>query len=99
MRLAVLFALTGFLIAIVAAICMSAQAPDAIVQATLFLSPAVWLFVERVWARIQLNHWVLAWWLSVGIVAVLNALFYGMVGAIITGLLRIRKQRGNSASP
>jgi hypothetical protein len=98
MRLTILFALAGFLIAIVAAICMSAQASDIAVETMLLLSPAVWLFVEPIWAKIQLDNWALAWWLSVGIAAVLNGLFYGMVGAIIAGLLRIRKRRGDSAS-
>src|SRR5215475_9357673 len=96
MRVTLSFAVAGFVIATAAAICMAFQAPEAVIEATLALSPALYLFFERIFASLPINNWQVAESLSFAIVAVINSLVYGMAGAVIAGLLRIWTRRDRS---
>jgi hypothetical protein len=98
MRLTFRFAVGGFLIAMVAAICLSSHVPDIVVETALILSPTVYLLIQPTWGRMPIDNWVFAWWLSAAVAAVMNGVFYGMVGAAITSLRRVRKKRGSSTN-
>jgi hypothetical protein len=99
MRVTLRFAVAGFLVATATGICVTSEAPNIIVNITFLLSPA-FLLVEPIWGRMPIDNWVVAWRLSVAIVAVLNGVLYGMVGAVIAGLLQLlRRRRISSNSP
>jgi hypothetical protein len=95
MRLTLRFAIAGFLLATAAGICITSQAPNILVNITILLSPA-FLLIQPIWARMPIKNDVVAWWLSVAIVAILNGVLYGMVGAVVAGLLRFLKRRRSS---
>ena len=97
MRLTLKFASAGFLVATAAGVCITSRAPNIVVNITILLSPA-FLLIQLVWARMPIKNDVVAWWLSAVIVAVLNAVLYGMFGAVIAGLLRFLKRRRSSSN-
>ncbi len=87
------FALTGFLIAVLAASCMVFNAPNIITNLMILVSPGLWLFLERVLGRVELANSTVAVWFSIGLVAIANGMLYAIVGAVIAGLRWMLKQR------
>jgi hypothetical protein len=80
------FALIGFVLAILAALCMVFSAPNIITNSMILVSPGLWLFIERVWGRMPIENYHVAWWFSVCLVAIANGMLYAIVGAVIVGL-------------
>jgi hypothetical protein len=87
------FAVTGFLIATLAAFCMVFHAPNIITNLMILVSPGSWLFLSRVWSSVGFANSSVAMWFSFGFVAVANGLLYAIVGAAIAGLRWMLKHR------
>jgi len=90
------FALIGFALAVLAALCMVVSAPNIITNSMILVSPGLWLFIERVWGRIPIENYYVSWWLSVCLVAVANSGLYAMVGAVVAALRWVLNQRANA---
>jgi hypothetical protein len=87
------FAVTGFLIAMLAGCCMDFNAPNAITNLLLWFSPGLWLLLERVLGNVPFDNDHVAVWVSISFVAIVNGMLYALVGAAIVGVRWILKQR------
>jgi hypothetical protein len=92
-RIIVLFAAVGFVVTTVAGICMSLQAPNIITNLMILFSPGLWLLLPRVYGTVGIANSTVAWWFSIGVVAIANCLLYALVGAVIVGLGLIVKRK------
>jgi hypothetical protein len=87
-RLIFRFAVTGFSIATLAAVCMVFHAPNVITNLLLLASPGIWLFLPKAWSGMGNDSGAVAMWLMFGFVAMANAVVCGIVGAAYVGLRR-----------
>jgi len=90
------FALIGFVLAVLAALCMVFSAPNIITNLMVLVSPGLWLFIERVWGRMPIENYHVSWWLSVCIVAVANGGLYATVGAVVAALRWALRQKATA---
>ena len=90
------FALVGFVLAVLAALCMVFNAPNIITNSMILVSPGLWLFIERVWGSMPIENYHVSWWLSVCLVAVANGGLYAIVGAFIMALRWALRQKGTA---
>jgi hypothetical protein len=74
-------AVTGFALAMTAAICMVVRAP-AITGLLMVFSPGIWFFPELAFGDTFES------WFLFGIAPVVNGALYALVGAVIAGLRR-----------
>jgi hypothetical protein len=85
-RIILSFVFAGFLVAFFAGGCMDFKAPDIVTEIATALSPALWLFLEGVLGWVPFPNYHVVWWFSLSLLAIVNAMFYAVVGAIVAGI-------------
>jgi hypothetical protein len=90
------FAVAGFAVAVVAALCLDLQAPNVVINVLLLISPGLWLFLERALRTVgQIGSYAVGFSLSVGFAAIANGVFYGLLAVAVTRLRRLLFHRAN----